>query len=251
MDNKVVLDLDNLPDDDSSTNQSLTELGKLVSEGSLKQLKDAVSFPVPKYDFTSGLAETIKKLNGATVLNSGISESMKKLKKSANLFSNLQMPTFPEPSLHTIEMPAIDMSGHFRKEAEEAEIRRLTLAKLKEEKPIEKITAKDEEPKKDNWYSTRSGIGKIKGKIFKLRSGKSQQNLFNQLIDKGKLPREEIVEILHLQEESSNAIRSVNTLEINKFVKRIRNTTGLNTEELVQNGGNVILDVKIINTQSG
>jgi len=113
-------------------------------------------------------------------------------------------------------------------------------------------------------YNPETGDGLLKGKKFRLSDGVDYKKLFDAtfLVKKKKLPREEVIKILCLEKQLGNvntaAIfsalgddktrrKSTNevaiTNKINEVVKKVRSKTGLNTQEFVNNKGNITLNV--------
>lgn len=104
-------------------------------------------------------------------------------------------------------------------------------------------------PKTDeeHWYAIETGIGKIKGKEFKLEEGKNPSLILKALSDKKQLRRAEVIGLLELDsDDNAKGSRSANTLAINDVVKRLRKTTGLSAKELVNNNGNITLVLPVI-----
>lgn len=104
---------------------------------------------------------------------------------------------------------------------------------------------KQESKTGEKWYMPESGAGCFGNKKFHLTEGRNKYNLFNQLVKKIKLTRSEVIDTLSLEIEKSASDRSANTYAINNVVNELRKTTGLDSVELINNGGNISLAVKI------
>jgi hypothetical protein len=91
------------------------------------------------------------------------------------------------------------------------------------------------------FYDKETGLGYINSKKFKLKDNQPDYGVFAKLYHRigKKLLRNEVLKIIGLEE--SEAKRSTNTFAINDLAKKIRQRTGLNTEQLVNNNGNLTL----------
>lgn len=94
-------------------------------------------------------------------------------------------------------------------------------------------------------YYQEAGIGTINGEDFKLHT-KIKRNVFGELykhINK-EVSRQKILILIgyYKEDEKPNpGYKSVETYKISQFVKELRENTGLNTKQLVNNGGNLTL----------
>jgi len=91
------------------------------------------------------------------------------------------------------------------------------------------------------FYDKETGLGYINSKKFKLKDNQPDYKIFAKLycqIGK-KLLRSDILKIIGREE--SEAERINNTFAINELAKKIRSRTNLNTEQLVNNNGNLTL----------
>ena len=116
----------------------------------------------------------------------------------------------------------------------------------------------------DFFYNSETGLGKFKGKNFKLTDDIGYRKIFDACFEiRGrKLIKEKVVEILGLDKSSENidvakvfgalgdqdprrkSIKDVSiTAKVNEIAKDIRKKTGLNTEEFVNNGCNLTLNI--------
>lgn len=112
-------------------------------------------------------------------------------------------------------------------------------------------------------YDINTGDGKFKDKEFRLKEETPYRKIFDAcyLIKGEKLEKQQVVKILGSNDKKDEDLgkilsalgddvarkKSVSdvkiTADINKAVITIRNKTGLNTKQLVNNGGNIILNV--------
>jgi hypothetical protein len=88
-------------------------------------------------------------------------------------------------------------------------------------------------------YNAVTGVGLLRKKKFKFKNHQPEFMLFKKLYEVLNRPikRDEMLEILKMK-EGRNA-----TIAINDLVKKIRSRTGLTTEELVLNNGDVTLSI--------
>ena len=111
-------------------------------------------------------------------------------------------------------------------------------------------------------YNPNTGDGQLRGKEFRLKDGTDYRKLFDACyaIKGEKLEKQKVIEILGLKDNNvgiekifsalgdSKTRRKPNTevlitRAITDIAKKIRDKTGLNTQELVNNGGNIILNI--------
>ena len=111
-------------------------------------------------------------------------------------------------------------------------------------------------------YNPNTGDGQFGGKGFRLKDGTDYRKLFDACyaIKGEKLEKQKVIEILGLKDDNvgiekifsalgdSKTRRKPNTevlitRAITDIAKKIRDKTGLNTQELVNNGGNIILNI--------
>lgn len=95
-------------------------------------------------------------------------------------------------------------------------------------------------------YNEKTGIGHIGNKKFKFKDHKPEYRIFAKLYENmnKKLNRYDVLELAHFYEEGEDinpARRNAETETINTVAKEIRKRTGLNTEQLVMNNGNLTL----------
>ncbi len=95
-------------------------------------------------------------------------------------------------------------------------------------------------------YNDVTGVGKINGKKFKLKDGKPDYRVFKMLYGKigKKLERQDVLiagGFYEDHETADPARRGDETSFINEIAKSLREKTGLNTEQLVNNDGNLTL----------
>lgn len=96
-------------------------------------------------------------------------------------------------------------------------------------------------------YNPTTGMGVVNSdKKFKFKDGSPEHNIFNQLYSKmpKKLPRQDVLIAGEFYQDYENPDPTKKTLEtafINDKVISIREKTGLNTEQLVNNAGNLTL----------
>ena len=115
-----------------------------------------------------------------------------------------------------------------------------------DDKTTKKIESKSEPQPTEKWYVPESGTGLIKGKKFNLTEGKDKFKLFNKLVEVKKLLRQDVINVLGLPDEANDKTnRSLNTYKINEIVKELRKTTRLDKTELINNGCNITLLVKV------
>ena len=114
-------------------------------------------------------------------------------------------------------------------------------------------------------YNPETGDGQFGSKSFRMTDGVNYKKIFDACfaIRGKKLERQEIIKILGMANSTNEKIDLANVLEaiegegrrkksgsevtitntINDIVKDIRNKTGLNTKEFVQNSGNITLNI--------
>lgn len=95
-------------------------------------------------------------------------------------------------------------------------------------------------------YNKLTGIGLANGKKFKFKDGTPEYRIFGSLFEgiNKKLTRYNVLVCGHFYEDgedSDPAKRTTETSFINDVAKTIREKTGMNTEQLVQNNGNLTL----------
>lgn len=106
-------------------------------------------------------------------------------------------------------------------------------------KPIAKIQENE-----SDFFNISTGRGLIKNKTFRLLKSSLPYMIFSSLCTNDKkLSRSEVIKIMNLPMDER--FRTTNTMSINTQTKQIRKTTGLNENELVLNGGDVILTHKL------
>lgn len=130
----------------------------------------------------------------------------------------------------------------------------ITAPKITENQPVSNFS-----------YNINTGDGQFKGKDFRLKEATNYRKIFDTaFIERGKkITKEKIIEILGLtiNDEDSTTLMNVLgafgdskprkksftdvaiTATINEEVKTIRNKTGLNNKQFVNNGGNLILNI--------
>lgn len=117
--------------------------------------------------------------------------------------------------------------------------------KLKKERPL--ITKKSVIPTNNSIsYNEKTGIGHVGSKKFKFKDHKPEYRIFAKLFENmnKKLNRYDVLELAHFYEEGEEpnpARKNAETETINAIAKEIRKRTGLNTEQLVMNNGNLTL----------
>jgi hypothetical protein len=116
--------------------------------------------------------------------------------------------------------------------------------KLKKERPTVRKTAV---PVSNGIsYNEKTGIGHVGNKKFKFKDHKPEYRIFAKLFENmnKKLNRYDVLELAHFYEEGEEpnpARKNAETETINAIAKEIRKRTGLNTEQLVMNNGNLTL----------
>jgi hypothetical protein len=95
-------------------------------------------------------------------------------------------------------------------------------------------------------YNEKTGIGHVGNKKFKFKDHKPEYRIFAKLLENinKKLNRYDVLELAHFYEdgeEPNPARKNAETETINAVAKEIRKRTGLNTEQLVMNNGNLTL----------
>ena len=111
---------------------------------------------------------------------------------------------------------------------------------------------KDRVPKKkvltnnDISYNEKTGIGRVGEKKFKFKDHQPEYRIFAKLYENinKKLNRYDVLELAHFYEEGEDpdpARKNAETETINEIAKSLRKKTGLNTEQLVMNNGNLTL----------
>lgn len=88
-------------------------------------------------------------------------------------------------------------------------------------------------------YNSTTGVGILRKKSFKLKDDQPEFVLFKELYENYNEPvkRDDVLKIFKRPDSSAA------TIAINNLVKKIRTRTGLTTEELVLNNGNVTLSI--------
>ncbi len=95
-------------------------------------------------------------------------------------------------------------------------------------------------------YNSQTGVGQVNNKKFKFKDHQPEYRVFKLLYERmnKKVLRYEILLATHFYEdgEDQNPARKISeTNDINEVTKKIREKTGLNTEQLVNNNGNLTL----------
>lgn len=114
--------------------------------------------------------------------------------------------------------------------------------KLKKERPTKKVLG----PTNAISYNEKTGIGHVGSKKFKFKDHKPEYRIFAKLYENinKKLNRYDVLELAHFYEDGEDADptrKNAETETINAIAKEIRKRTGLNTEQLVMNNGNLTL----------
>ncbi len=106
-------------------------------------------------------------------------------------------------------------------------------------------------------YNHVTGIGYINSKKFRFTDGTSEYRIFEKLYKSinCKVSRYDVLEAIKFYEDGEDidpARKTAETEAINKVAKSLRSKTGLNTEHLVVNNGNMTLvgENKPDNTQT-
>lgn len=117
-------------------------------------------------------------------------------------------------------------------------------------------------------YNENTGIGLVNGVRFKFKDDQAEFFVFPKLFERigETLERETVLRLSHYQKEDGVDLKSVlliknpkrktssyisETYFINELVKKIRKMTGLNTDQLVNNNGNLTLIGEKTITSSG
>jgi hypothetical protein len=130
--------------------------------------------------------------------------------------------------------------------SEQASAEPKTTEAIEEVKKEEEIIAEPQKQSKEKWYIPETGVGLIRDKKFGLTDGGNKYKLFNALIEKRKLQRSEIIDLLSLPKDDDNKYtRTANTTKINGLVTELRKTTKLTSTELLLSGGNITLATEI------
>lgn len=95
-------------------------------------------------------------------------------------------------------------------------------------------------------YNSVTGIGSVDGKPFKFKDHQPEFRVFELLFNKinEKIIRYDVLVATHFYEDGEDINKNKKTLEtanINNVAKRIRKITGLSTEQLILNNGNLTL----------
>jgi len=117
---------------------------------------------------------------------------------------------------------------------------------LKKERPTVKATGPVSVATANISYNEKTGIGRVGSTKFKFKDHKPEYRIFAKLYENinKKLDRYDVLELAHFYEygeEPDPARKNAETETINTITKEIRKRTGLNTEQLVMNNGNLTL----------
>lgn len=97
-------------------------------------------------------------------------------------------------------------------------------------------------------FNSESGIGYVDGNRFQFRRGSNTYKLFaacfaniGKAVERGEVVR--LVGLLKAGDSDYVRVKRANeTREIGKIVEKVRNSTGLSSDQFLQNGGSVLLD---------